>query len=395
MHPDTCIEIEEFVQSSEPKKSRSSVIQHSEQNESNYFLGHPLHYSPTNILNTSQIVGTIINVEHVLLNPENLPITILDIQNVENVNTDKKVMGDLIEESFNDIKKYMEIVLTNKQLSHYLAKLVNLKTNHDWINYYEEKFQNLSSICSPFDCKFIEILDKLLVNFDVNAGFNQEDFDKFKKELNHVIICNNDILFLKGQIRIKSYDERKLLFYTELKNCSKHFRLIPELMTLTDAFNDRSIDNIIILIHSINLMIEKRKNSPVLKIFVLFLVKRIFEYSKGIGFDVFTIDNITTDCPKNQLNLYFFIWEFDVSKRRQIKCKNFYNEPINCSATEKLRLRIVLLIFLYQQIIFLKWNNASYSEFQRYTDLIKRVIKNKKCPGCDYDEYLKLLENYK
>jgi hypothetical protein len=289
----------------------------------------------------------------------------------------------------------MEIVLTNKQLSHYLAKLVNLKTNYDWINYYEEKFQNLSSICNSFDHKLIEILEKLLINVDVNAKFNQEDFDKFKKELNHVIIDDKDLYFLKGQIRTKSNEEKKLLFYTELKNCAKHFRLIPELMTLTDTFNDRSIDNIIILTHSINLMIEMRKNSPVLKIFVLFLIKRIFEYSKSFGFDVFTIDIVMTDCPKNQLNLYFFIWEFDVSKRRQIKCKNFYNEPIYCSATEKLRLRIVLLIFLYQQIIFLKWNNASYEEFKKCTDLIKRVIKNKKCPGCDYDEYLKLLENYK
>ncbi|EOB13381.1 hypothetical protein NBO_78g0008 [Nosema bombycis CQ1] len=379
MHPDTCIEIEEFIQSSEPKKSRLL--------ESNYFLGHPLYYYSTNESSTDQRVSTNSNIEHVLLNPDNLPLS-----NLEIVVPDKTSITDQIENSFNDIKNYMERLLTDIQLIHYLKRLENLKTSYKFIIDNEGLFKKSDLIFKPFDHKFIEVLDKLLANFTPEATFNQLVFENFKKDLHGAIFSDKDLRFLNGQIRIKFNFNMKLLFYVELTKCAKHFGLIPELMVLGGTFAGRSIDFIVILIHSINLLIEKRKDSPLLKNFVVCMIKRAVECSKRSAFDLFSINKLETDCRENQNDLYFFIWEMNNSKRKDYKCKCFENEVFHYTTIDKLHFRTVLLIFIYQRITLLKLKNAGNEEIERYLSLIKRVINDSKCPDCDYDEFLKIIQ---
>jgi hypothetical protein len=166
----------------------------------------------------------------------------------------------------------------------------------------------------------------------------------------------------------------------------KYIPDIPEMLTLAGLFDDWSFQKIVFIMHMINLFAEEVKNVKTYKVFILFMITRAFKSFYSNSFNPFEPARHEIKCDNDYHDLYFFIWEFNVQKRRDIKRRK--GNSFRSESGDYVHLKTVLLIYLYQHSIFFKYYNIGREDVNEFQKFIDKVIEDKECIGCFFNEYL-------
>jgi hypothetical protein len=164
---------------------------------------------------------------------------------------------------------------------------------------------------------------------------------------------------------------------------------IPELLTLGGLYFDESSRKVVFTMHLINLFIENVNYVKENRTFIMFLIYKTFNSYYGKVFDMFRIPHYELELCNLKHDFTFFTWELTPKKRQNIK-KRYNDSKFNYS--DEKCLKIVLLLFLYQHTIFMKYHNINAENVTLFADFIEKVIQSESCAGCLFDKYLSILQ---
>jgi hypothetical protein len=102
-------------------------------------------------------------------------------------------------------------------------------------------------------------------------------------------------------------------------------------------------------------------------------------------FDILKISLYEFEDEKDRHNLTLFIWEFDNNMRGSITRRKFTNRYVE---SDFICCKIVLLIWLYQTSIFIRYSSIEARHFKLFQEFCVKVVLSNDCIGCLFDEYL-------
>jgi hypothetical protein len=87
------------------------------------------------------------------------------------------------------------------------------------------------------------------------------------------------------------------------------------------------------------------------------------------------------------------LWEINNEKRNQLKKKLKGLNVFKWSSVEVTHFISIILLFLFQQIMLMRFSNADYSSFEGFFELINSVIEEKnKCPICFFNKFIEVIK---
>ncbi|EOB13541.1 hypothetical protein NBO_66g0001 [Nosema bombycis CQ1] len=301
------------------------------------------------------------------------------------------------EKIYINLNYYIKNNIKETYVDSYLARLDKIMKIYSFLF---DNIHNLEKNCLIFDLfdhKLIYILENTCARFNADLKFNKEDCTIFLNELFNIINKNKEILPLREKLLKMSLNERNILFNAEFFKCSKYFGEMPELMILGRVCCETSSVNLIIPIHLINLLLRKQKHEEN-RIFVLFLIKKVFENSSKALLDFFSVQEWFLYCTKDsehlhQKNLHFILLEINNRKRIEIKFKLKDKCMTKCSIFDLKHIRVVVLLFMLQKMIIFRFINDTKAEFVKYLDLMNSIIDEKDdCSICELYKFIALLK---
>jgi hypothetical protein len=172
-----------------------------------------------------------------------------------------------------------------------------------------------------YDAIFCDRLKQINSRFNKDLKFSLKTCDVFLAQFNALIYHSFEANELREKLEILPYFQKYLFFYYELMKLYKYIYEIPELLTIGGLFSERSFSNVIFLMHQINLFCEIFENIKDHRIFILCMIYKTYScQNEKNGLDIFSIPNYEFKCATTSHDLYYFLWEFNSYKRRDIKC---------------------------------------------------------------------------
>jgi hypothetical protein len=272
--------------------------------------------------------------------------------------------------------------------------------------HYTKRIQNIDDACAALERNNIDIythnsifnslyddelllkLKNMCLNFDKNMPFNKQTCHEFSNEFDSKIFNSFYVVEHRRKLFSLSNELRQIVFYTELMNLYKFVVEIPELLTLGSLFANRPIYNMQLIMHMINLIAADTINIKDQKLFILCLIFKAFNYFYEITtFNIFLIPNYSFSCEKeDQHDLYFFLWGVHSNKRTVIGRRK--KTAIRSYCRDMIYLRTVLVIFLFQHLIFFVYYNVNDDVIKAFYEFIEEIIVSGGCVGCAFNEYL-------
>jgi hypothetical protein len=216
--------------------------------------------------------------------------------------------------------------------------------------------------------------------------FNNETFYCFSIEFDAKIYSPKYSENFRWRIASFPHDYKIIFFYGELMKLYKYVPDIPEILTLGGLFDNRFFQKIVFIMHMINLFAEEVKNVNTYRVFILFMITKAFKSFYSNSFNPFEPARHELICNNDYHDLYFFIWKFNAQKRRDIKKRKL--NPFRSEPEDFVHLKTVFLIYLYQHSIFFKYYNIGKEDVNDFKKFIDKVIEDKDCVGCLFNEYL-------
>jgi hypothetical protein len=223
--------------------------------------------------------------------------------------------------------------------------------------------------------------------FDKNTNFDRESYDKFLFEFNFKIFYTSYTVHVCDELQNLSNDEKLIVFYSEFIKLYRHIDDIPELLSLSSLIEEKSIHQIIFIMHLINLFIENIQNIEDYNVFILLMVAKAFDCFYGLNFDIFLIPNYELICDKYHHNLTFFLWGYERFRYNVTRRINRSEGTVN----DLKFLKIIVLTFLYQHLIFIKHYSDNFEEIKLFNVYIGKVMKSSECIACLFIEFFTML----
>jgi hypothetical protein len=282
---------------------------------------------------------------------------------------------------------------------YYIKKMAEILSNYDFLIIQKANYLRYTSIFEPYNFGFTIILNSALSNFGKDIKFDYEQYKKFNDQLFGQLNLIRGMIEFRTELRNLDTEVQKFLYYAELTKLSKYFSEIPELMILDGVFDKPYFDLQLISIHFIKFLLEKKKIEEV-KVFVLFLIKKIFDLSKRRNLDFFSNFEFTTDCLVNKnilhyFGFYFILYEMSPAKRIDFKRKvNKQRKQYEFKENDNTHIKSVIIVFLYQQLIFMELNNVKEADMEKFMIFIDKYIdKDFGCSVCEIYKFIAILRN--
>jgi hypothetical protein len=277
--------------------------------------------------------------------------------------------------------------------------MAEILSNYDFLIIQKANYLRYTSIFEPYNFGFTIILNSALSNFGKDIKFDYEQYKKFNDQLFGQLNLIRDMIEFRTELKNLDTEVQKFLYYAELTKLSKYFSEIPELMILDGVFDKPYFDLQLISIHFIKFLLEKKKIEDV-KVFVLFLIKKIFDLSKRRNLDFFSNFEFTTACLINKnilhyFGFYFILYEMSPAKRIDFKRKvNKQRKQYEFKENDNTHIKSVIILFLYQQLICMELNNVKEADLEKFMIFIEKYIdKDYKCSVCEVYKFIALLRN--
>jgi hypothetical protein len=229
-------------------------------------------------------------------------------------------------------------------------------------------------------------LEKIISTLDPSLTFNKDACNKFLENFNLKIYLREDSEEIRWELDKLPHDQKVLFYYTELMKLYKFVVDVPEILTLGGLFSKQSFRNTVFIMRLMNLFAESVKNMEDNKVFILFMISRIFKCYYRHTFDVFRIPIYKLECDNGNHNLNFFLWELNVNKKHDIKRRK--NKTSQYEYNDRKYFSTIFYIYLYQHSIYIKYYNKSSKEIELFQDFVDEVIQSEECVGCLFNQYL-------
>lgn len=241
------------------------------------------------------------------------------------------------------------------------------------------------------DKKITEKLKHMRFEFDKEVIFDQDTCLKFTNVFDTQIFNSDTALKTRFELLSLSNEQKNLFFNFEFMNLYKYAVELPQILTLGGSYIKIITGDLIFILHVINVFIENFKELRKNEVFITCLLAKAFSSSFRKNLDLFVISKHDLFCNEYHRDLYFFSWELDVAKRKAIKQRSNNNCSSHSKYNDEIHIKIILLIFLYQHMLFMIYHDIDDEHIKLFMDFFNKVKNNNECTACQFDDFLKLL----
>lgn len=285
------------------------------------------------------------------------------------------------------IEKYISDNIPLTYSDNFLRRIKIIEEACQIIDNYKIDEKTYAYVFEPIhDKELICKLKKLTSKYNKNSEFNKKNFEFFFVEFDKKIFKSINSKEILVNLAVLPDDHRKPFFYLELIKFYKHVSQLPDLLAFGGLFTNKSYRKTVVIMHIINLFIDNIGSIKENSFFILCMICTSFKYIYGSQYDFFRSPHYECECPVGRHDLRNFLWEFNSKKRRRMSFRKISRPNLN--ATDKKFLKSVLMLYLYQHIIYMKVQNVSLETASLFTIFIERVVNLKECIPCLFNEYL-------
>jgi hypothetical protein len=228
--------------------------------------------------------------------------------------------------------------------------------------------------------------------FDKYRTFDKKNYSLLADKILKVLEKSKEFYNLRWKSLTKK--DRILIFYHEFLRLYRYAPQFPEILTLGGISIEQLVSAQPFWLHLINVFIEKIDNLEENKDFITCLIYIAQAFSSKSKKKLFIVPNCKLICEKNHEDLYYFMWELTSEIQNKIQQKireEYFNDPLY---THTIYLKTVVMLFLYQHFIFLKFHDLLTAESIELFDAFYIKLKyTDECVGCIYDEIMVLIRN--
>jgi hypothetical protein len=87
------------------------------------------------------------------------------------------------------------------------------------------------------------------------------------------------------------------------------------------------------------------------------------------------------------------MWEMNPKKRQDLRRKLKDEHILSFGQFDKPHFKSILVIFIFQQMMFLRFETICTELNAKYAQLINIVLKKDNCPVCDFNKFIDLLKD--
>jgi hypothetical protein len=195
---------------------------------------------------------------------------------------------------------------------------------------------------------------------------------------------------LREKIAYLLNDHKNLIFFSEVMELYKYIDDIPEILSLFGLFNEDSFERSTFVLHLIIMFADKIKNIKENRVFILCMISKAMDIFYFGSFNIFLIPFYEFKCYKGLHDLNFFTWELNSFKRRDLSVRR---SSTNLSfPSDKKYLKVVFLIYVYQNMVFLKYYDVGIEGIKLYENLIDKIYHSSECFACLFTEYSSMVK---
>ena len=123
----------------------------------------------------------------------------------------------------------------------------------------------------------------------------------------------------------------------------------------------------------------------------MLLLKTALSHSSKHRLDLISIFKFQKSNSLEISKLYFFCCEFNNNQRKKIKTTlNNAIYPIYNFSEDRVHFNVVLRLYLFQHLIYIKYMNVEYNEFEEFKNFTKSVLSEKH--GCVCNQFLRFID---
>jgi hypothetical protein len=245
---------------------------------------------------------------------------------------------------------------------------------------------------SEIDADFTHMLNDLKFKYSDSLVLDNETYDCFSDDL------DRKMKELKKIDRYKALEknikEGNNLHLREFIKMYKFIKIFPELLSLGYLTTQSSLKKVTIFLHLLTLfLVQNEQNLLENRVFVMFLIKKTFCCSSRTFLDLIYILQVQESITTDDVKIYFFTVEFDNELRKKIRRRIKKRRDPNCyfDSSERIYYNIVLGSFLFQHLIYLRYNNIQNSEFMHFKILVHSYFSGNDCFKCIFKKFLDLV----
>jgi hypothetical protein len=297
-----------------------------------------------------------------------------------------------IEEVYHVIKYNIYNFTSEKYFKPYIKRL-NLIKETLMVPRENQKYDE--EIFSPdYDVDFLVIVDYLKLKYSHFINIDHKLYDNFSFDLDQKIREIQDRNHVKYKILQKNIKNEFNLHLKEFMKIYKYIKVFPELLCLGYASTQSCLKKASIIFHLLRIFLSSNESNLIeYRQIVMLLLKKTFSHSLRHNLDFIYILQFQQFNVGDRSNLFFFCCEFNHLYRKKIKHRIIYHKDPSLFFIEEDRIHynIVLNLFLFQHLIYLRYKNAKNTEFEEFKEFINVILWENGCYKTQFDRFIKMI----
>jgi hypothetical protein len=277
-----------------------------------------------------------------------------------------------VEEFCFNITEYIRNRVSKRHQNTYFTRLDMIKDTLIFLN--EFTIKDIEVFTADIDDLLKNILTSLWLNYNHclildNLIYDRFSYD-FETKFNEIQRLKN---FKEAQKKIGS---NKYLHLKEFMTIYRYVKIFPELISLGYIATQCSFKKVTFTFRLIVLFLSQNTHDLTKsRIFIMFLIKKAFSCTAKCNLDHIYTFNMQELNLSGISKLFFFIWEFNHYQRARQKSRieNFYYLGRNFPDEDLIHNNIVLRLYLFQHLIYLRYKNVKKNKFEKFKIYVGNV----------------------
>lgn len=314
---------------------------------------------------------------------------------LSNHNFSSFMFEEYVESFYTKIHTFIQKYIPSKFHLTYIKRIDRIKQMLKQICKKKKTNRNILGKLIDNDC--ITFNNCLFKKYKLHLELTEKVFQAFSSDLDRAIDGFFDNKFKEYEtLDLNDLTERPFLLIQEYLEIYKYITIVPEILALGYVLVINPSIKTIIIVRLLRLFITNNKESiNENRIFILLFIFKALSCTSKNQLDFIRVANLQELIISEHPDLNFFILEFKFTQRVLLQKRIEYNknQSICLRNDDHLYCKHISRIFIFQHVIFLKFNDAEYKQYEELKLFYDTTMNFYGCYGCQFNNFIYLVQS--